>query len=143
MSNENTVSGIVGKFVVDNSLVARTTQWVVTPTLSTTSEWGDSDSGGYTNRLPGRKDATFTAEGNFESTDEVYDLFQEGDIVIAALWLDNSSLYYAFPRALCTEFSLTVNIDTGEVTGWTASFGADGIYYRPGEDGAPVYTLPS
>ena len=142
MSSENTVSGIVGKFVVDSSLVARTTQWTVTPTLATTSEWGDSDSGGYTNRLAGRKDATFTVEGKFETTDEVYDLFQEGDIVQAALWLDNSSLYYAFPRALCTEFSLTVNIDTGEVEGWTASFGADGVYYRPGESGAPVYTLP-
>ncbi len=142
MSSENSLTGRNGKFVVGTSLVARITQWGVNPTLASSSEWGDSDSEGYTNRAPGRKDATFTSEGKFQTTDEVYDLFQEGDIAIAVLWLDATSLYYDFPRALCNDFQLTVNVDTEEVLAWTSAWGADGRFYRPGEAGATVRALP-
>lgn len=142
MSSENTLTGRNGKFVVGASQVARTTQWAVNPTLAGTSEWGDSDSGGFTNRAAGRIDATFTAEGKYDTTDEVFDLFQRGDIAIATLWLDNVSLYWDFPRALCTDFNLTVDIDTEEVIGWTSSWGADGEHHHPGEAGAAVRTLP-
>ena len=143
MSSENTLTGRNGKFVVGTSLVARTTKWDVNPTLATSSEWGDSDSAGFTNRAAGRLDATFNAEGKYDTDDEVFDLFQRGDIAIAVLWLDNSSLYYDFPRALCTDFNLAVDVDTEEVIGWTSAWGADGVYYYPGEDGATVRTLPS
>ena len=50
MSSENTLTGRNGKFVVGTTLVARLTQWAVNPTLAGTNEWGDSDSGGFTNR---------------------------------------------------------------------------------------------
>lgn len=143
MSSANTLTGRNGKFVVGSSLVARTTQWQVTKTLATKSEWGDSDSAGFTNRAAGRKDATFTAEGKYDTSDEVWDLFQPEDIAIAVLWLNNSSLYWDFPRALCDNFQLTVNIESEEVIGWTSSWGADGIFYFPGEAGATARTLPS
>lgn len=143
MSSLNTLTGRNGKFQVASSLVARTTQWSVNPTLATSSEWGDSDSSGYTNRAPGRKDATFDAEGKYDTTDEVFDLFMPEDIAIAVLWMNNSDLYWDFPRAMCTDFSLTVNIDTEEVLGWSASFGADGQFYYPGQSGATSRSLPS
>ena len=114
----------------------------MTRTLASKSEWGDSDSGGYTNRAAGRRDGTFTAEGKYDTADEVFDLFQPEDIAIAVLWLDNVSLYWDFPRALCSDFSLTVNIDTEEVCGWNSSWGADGIFYFPGQAGATVRVLP-
>lgn len=143
MTSLNTLTGRNGKFVVDDTLVARMTQWGVNPTLATSSEWGDSDSEGYTCRAPGRKDGTFTAEGKFDTTDEVYDLFQPGDNAEAVLWMDASALYWAFPRALCSDFNLTVNVDTEEVEAWTSSWGADGIFYYPGAAGAPTHTLPT
>jgi len=143
MSSENTLTGRNGKFVVDTTLVARMTQWAVSETLASSNEWGDSDSAGFTNRSPGRKDGTFTAEGKFATDDEVFDLFKRGDIAIAVLWLDASSLYWDFPRAMCSEFGLTVNVDTEEVIGWTSSWGADGIFYHPGEDGATTRTIPA
>lgn len=143
MTSENTVTGRNGKKVVGSTLVARTTQWSVNPTLATSTEWGDSDSSGYTNRAFGRKDATFDSEGRYDSSSEVFDLFQPEDIAIVTLWMDNSSLYWDFPRALCNDFSMTVNIDTEEVIGWTSSWGADGIFYHPGAAGAPSRTLPS
>ena len=143
MSNENTLSGKNGKFVVDDALVARTTTWQVSPKLSQTSEWGDSDSGGYTNRLGGRKDATFSSEGKYDSSDEVFDLFQPDDIVAGVLWMNASDLYWDFPYALNMDFAMTVNIDSGEVIGWTANFGADGLYYYPGQIGATARTVPT
>ncbi len=143
MSSENTLTGRNGKFVVGTTLVARVTQWAVNPKLASSAAWGDSDSAGFTNRAAGRKDATFTAEGKYDSTNEVFDLFMPEDIAIAVLWMDASALYWDFPRALNDDFNLTVNIDTEEVEGWTSSWGADGIFYYPGEAGATARTLPS
>lgn len=143
MTSVNTLTGRQGKFVVGTSLVARATSWEVNPTLASSAEWGDSDSSGFTNRAAGRKDATFTAEGKYDTSDEVFDLFQPEDIAIAVLWLDNSSLYWDFPRALCTDFNLSVDIDTEDVIGWTSEWGADGVFYYPGESGATSRTLPS
>ena len=143
MSSLNTLTGRLGRHVVDDQLVARTTAWEVNKTLASKSEWGDSDSNGFTNRAPGRKDATYTTEGKFDTTDEVYDLLQPEDIVESVLWMNTTSLYWAFPRALVDDFSLSVNIDSEEVIGWTASCGADGVFYYPGEASAPSHTLPS
>jgi len=144
VSSENTITGRNGKMTVDGALVARTTTWQMTKTLATKSEWGDSDSAGFTNRTPGRKDSTFSAEGKYDSTSEVFDLFQPEDIVDATLFLNAIAplLYYNYPRAMCDNFQLSVNIDTAEVIGWTSSWGADGIFYYPGEALAPVKVLP-
>lgn len=143
MSSENTLTGRNGKFTVDGDLCARVTQWQVTRTLASKSEWGDSDSAGRTNRAAGRHDSTFTAEGKYDTSDEVFDLFEEGDIAQSTLFLNATAplLYYDFPRALCDNFQLTVNIDTGEVIGWTSAWGEDGISYRPGDPLAPVRAL--
>lgn len=137
MSSATALTGRNGKFMVGAVLVARTTQWAVNPALATKSEWGDSDCGGYTARAAGRRDATFTAEGKFDTESEQYDLFQPGDIADVTLFM-NATLYYQFPRALCDNFNLTVNVDTEEVIGWTSSWGADGIFYYPGQTGAPA-----
>ena len=141
MTSPNTLTGRLGKHMVATTLVARITEFSVNPTLASTNEWGDSDSNGFTNRSPGRKDNTFDSGGKFDTDTEVFDVFQPEDNVQSSLWL-NASLYWAFPRSLCTDFNLTVNVDSEEVIGWSASFGADGPYYFPGEAGAPSYSLP-
>jgi hypothetical protein len=146
MSSLNTLTGREGEFVVDDgaaALIARSTTWAVSPSVLN-SEWGDSGSGGFTNRAAGRRDCTFTAEGKYDSVTEVFDLFYPGDIVIATLWLDSTvaSLYWDFPRALCIDFSLTVDMDTEDVIGWTTSWGADGAYTFPGQSGAAARTIP-
>lgn len=140
MSSAYTLTGRNGELKVGSNWIFRTTQWSVNPTLATSSEWGDSDSCGYTNRAPGRYDATFTAEGKYDTVYDVWTYFQPGDNAAAELWLDgtgtNGILCWYFPRALCTDFNMTVDIDTEEVIGWTSSWGADGIFYKPGE-GSP------
>lgn len=145
MSSETALTGETGKFVVDGELVARATGWDVNPTLASKSEWGDSDSEGYTNRAAGRRDATFNAEGKYDVDDEQFDIFYPHDILAVVLWMRNTApnLYWAFPRALCDDFSMAVDMDSEEVIGWTTKFGSDGIYYRPGQLNAPVHTLPT
>lgn len=142
MASANTVAGRNGKFVVGSTLVARTTNWSVNPTQASSSEWGDSDSAGFTNRAAGRKDATFDTEGKYDTTNEIFDLFQPEDLAIVTLWLNALTLYWDFPSALCTDFNLTVDIDSEEIIGWTSSWGADGIYHYPGEAGAASRSLP-
>jgi len=133
MSSENTLTGRNGHFSFDGQAVARATSWDVSKKLVGGSEWGDSDSAGYTNRTAGRKDATFNSAGKFDTADEVWDIFQPEDIVAALLYLNTSALFWNFPRALNQDFNMSVNIDTQEVIGWTAAWGADGIFYYPGE----------
>lgn len=142
MTSQTALTARLGKFVVEDTLIARTTNWAVSPTLATKSEWGDSDSGGYTNRAAGRKDATFDGEGKYDTADEVWDIFMPEDICESVLWM-NATLYWAFPRALCSDFSMTVDVESEEVIGWTSSWGADGIYYHPGAGGAPAHTIPA
>jgi len=136
------VTGVLGVFAVGTTRVARATQHAVSSKLASKSEWGDSDTAGYTARMPGRKDGTFTAEGKFDSGDEQYDLFQPGDKVIATLWM-NASLYWDFPCAMNEDFSMTVNIDSQEVIGWNTNWGADGIFHYPGQAGAAAKTVPT
>jgi|SRR3990167_3657388 len=142
MSSLNTLTGRNGKFVVEETLVARTKKWDVSRSLASKSEWGDSDSAGYTNRAPGRRDATFNSEGVYDTTAEVWDIFVPEDISEVVLWMNATALYWAFPRALCHDFKISVNIDTEEVIGHTSDWGADGIFYGPGDAGAPSHTLP-
>lgn len=132
MSSENTLTGRLGEHSVDGTDIARLTMWDVNSTLANTNEWGDSDSGGYTNRSRGRKDATFNSEGQYDTTDEVWDLFEEGDTVASILEL-NTTLFWNFPRSLCMDFSLSVDVDSEAVIGWQSSWGADGQYYKPGQ----------
>lgn len=137
------LTGRNGKFVVESTLVARLTQWQVSPKLASSSEWGDSDTAGYTARMAGRKDSTFNAEGKYDTVAEQYDIFFIGDKAQAELWMDATSLFWGFPCALCSDFSMTINVDSEEVVGWSSSWGADGIFYYPGQAGAPARTLPA
>ena len=143
MSSLTTLTGRNGEIVIGSTRVPRMTQWEVNPKLATKSEWGDSDSAGFTNRASGRKDATFTVEGKYDTETEIFDFMYPELIVAAILWMgDVAGLAWHFPRALCEDFSLLVNVDTEEVVGWSGDLGADGVFYRPGEAGASVGTYP-
>lgn len=141
MTSSTALTGRTAKFQISNTTVARATEWSGSRKMATKSEWGDSDGNGWTNRAAGRQDFTFTSSGKYDTSSEQFDLFMAGDILQVGLWMDNSALYWAVPRALCDNFDLSVNIDTEEVLGWSAAWGADGQVYFPGEAGAPSYTL--
>ena len=141
-------TGRMGRHTVGDAsiLVARSKQFSISSTLASKSEWGDSDSGGYTARMPGRRDGTFTSEGVYDTEDEQFDLFAPGDKVRSTLWIlppdaadpTSTGVFWDFPCSMCEDFGMTVNIDTEEVIGWTSSWGSDGVFYRPGQVVYPV-----
>ena len=129
------LTGVTGRITVDGAELIRITQWEVNPTMDTSTEWGDSEGAGYTLRAAGRKGATLTCEGKFDTGSEQFDIVYPGDKVTITLW-QSSLVFWDMNCCLCTNFTLNVNVDTQEVQGWTADFGTDGIFYRPGEAGA-------
>lgn len=135
------VMGDAGEIVADGTAIARTTQWSIAPKIGE-SAWGDSDSAGYTHRKGARKDATGSVEGKFDSANPPYNYLEIGDEPELVLWV-TTALYWDFPCVLITSFNLTVNMDSKEVLGWTADWGASGIFYRPGQASAPAKTYPT
>lgn len=134
-------TGHLGKAVIGGSLIYRLKNWTFNPTCSE-SAWGDSDSQGFTNRAAARKDGTGSVTGAFDTDRKIYTLFMPGDIASLALW-ETASEYWALPRVMITSFSITYDNDTKEAVEWSADFGCDGVYYRPGQSGAPTYSLPT
>lgn len=129
--------------VVNDTLVLRLKTFTVNPTTGE-SVWGDSGSEGHTFRKGARKDCTGNMVGVLDGDTKVYDIFMPGDIVKLTLWETQVGQdYWHFPSALIQNFSLTFNQDTKEVVEWTADFGTDGVFYRPGEAGGAGQTVPS
>jgi len=133
--------GDVGEVVVDSTAIARLTQWQFNPQANL-SEWGDSDSEGYTNVRPARKSGTGSMEGKMDDTSEFYDLFSEGDEPELTLWA-TTTLFWNLPCAVISGYQLTVDTDSKEVVGWSADFSASGPFYYPGHASAPAKTYPS
>lgn len=137
------ITGKDGQAIVNNVRVPRLTQWNINVT-SGESAWGDSDSKGFTARKSGRHDATGSMTGKLDSTTNVSKSaiqgsgnYLQGFSAEVILWeTKTTSEYWYFPCALITNFSLTVNQDTKEVVEWNMDYGADGIFYRPGQNSA-------
>lgn len=134
-------NGNLGKAVVDDTLVLRLTQWNFT-SVTTTTEWGDSDSAGFMNTKAARRNATGTITAKFDTGRKPYNVLREGDNLNLVLWEDATD-YWAFPRVVITSFNLVFDPNTKEVVEWTADWTADNVFYAPGESGAPTETLPT
>lgn len=133
-----------GGFAVANAtLILRLKNWSINPVVSE-SVWGDSDSAGFTNRARAREDCTGSMTGVIDTSLEIWDMFEQGDIIVPlVLWQSNVPPdYWYFGRALITSFNLTMDMDTKEVMEWSADFGSDGRFYYPGESGAPSAVIP-
>jgi len=133
-------------------LIARIKQWNLTYNR-TEGVWGDSDSGGSTNRVGGRRDATGSITGVTDKDHPAYNdvLFDvddtnpnNNDMVTLLLWEDGNETtpkdYWYFPRALITSFAMGIDNDSKLPVDWTASFGTDGVFYKPRETGTLAYT---
>lgn len=139
--SSSALAGTDGNVVVNSTRIARITQFSVNHSVQTTV-WGDSDSAGYQNTKGTRKGATGAFEGKFSTDHVVYELFSPGEGVALNLF-ENATRAWVFPCVVITEFSMTVNVDSQEVVGWSASFSSDGIFYRPGDAANPGATLPA
>ena len=140
MSSEYTITGRNGSFLIDTTAVKRVTKWDCNPTLAAVNEWGDSDSAGYTNRSAGRYDCTFTVEGKFDTASQASYIWsqiysgktiEEVRLRISDVNINGHALSFFFPRALVTDYSMEVDIDTEAVVGWNIECGSDGLFDWP------------
>ena len=128
----------------DGIIILRLKNWSVNPTGSE-SAWGDSDSSGHTVRKLARKDCTGSLVGVLDENGQIYDVFKAGDILAPlVLWQSRTAGdYWYFGSALVTSFNLTSDIDTKEVMEWSMDFGADGIFFFPGQTNIPAVSVPA
>jgi hypothetical protein len=136
----------------DDVLLARITNWTLTTTCST-SAWGDSDSRGFTNRTPARKDATGSMTGKADVDLPLHGIMMPHDVKGIVLWQDGDdgtglgedSVYWELPRAVITNYTLSFDQDSKEVVEWSADFECDGVYFYPGDadnTGIGSHSLP-
>lgn len=129
------------KIVIDDVLLLR----MRNATLNANNDefvWGDSDSGLHSNSIGTRQRTTGTISGLFDEDQTIYSIVREGQISKLVLWEDGTN-YWAFPCALLSNLQLTYDQDSKNPIEWSFDYGTDGIYYAPGEAGAPTESLPT
>lgn len=134
------LTGKDGNVVCDTVRLARITQWTLTETVGVT-EFADSDSGGFTNRLPQRKEASGTFDFKFDDTYPQYDRIRAGECCHLVLFM-TPTIWWDIPVALITSLGFTVNVEDLEVEEGTADWQSSGIFYAPGES-PHSHTLPA
>ena len=99
---------------------AEITSWSLNIT-SNNSAYASSDTAGYKKRVAGTKDVTGSMEGKWNGSMQV----TPGDAITGlALNLDATQSYTL--DAVVDSFSLEVDVDDGEVIGWSADFSVKG-----------------
>ena len=73
-------TGLNAKVVIDDTLMYRMTSFSINPKTSETA-WGDSDSGGFTNRSAARKEMTGSVSGKYDEDRPPHQLCMPGDII--------------------------------------------------------------
>lgn len=118
------ISGVGGS-VDSGSELAEITTWTFT-TTSNNSAWASSTNPGYKKRVGGVRDCSGTVNGKFNGDLTDYDDLEAGASVTLTLKI-NATHYYTVP-ALVDEFNLEVDMDNGEVVGWSLNFSGNGAW---------------
>jgi len=100
--------------------VTQITSWSFNPT-SNNSAWGSSSTNGYKDRVVGVKDGSGSIEGKWDGTAP----YTVGAEVSLSLVANTGS--FTVP-AVIDSFSVEVDVDDGEVVGWSAEFSINGAW---------------
>ncbi len=122
------ISGKDGKVMIGATTLADITFWTLA-TASNNPAYASSATSGHKKRVAGVKDASGSIQGKLDVADPVTDDFDEGDAVTLLLYID-ATRFYSVP-AIIDSINFEVDIDTGEVIGWTADYSADGAWTKP------------
>lgn len=134
-------TGVNGNVVCGGTRLARITNWTITASTGETT-FADSDSGGYTERAPTRREATGSVDFKYDDSFEQWERIREGECCVLCLFVD-ATHYWHLPVALIQNLTINVNIEDQEVIDGSFDYASSGIYYAPGEAGAPACTLPA
>ncbi len=121
-----TVTGTLGSVKISTNSVGDITNWDFTKKAYNT-KWASSESGGFKKSAIGVKEGSGKIEGKLDTAASC-----PIDVGVAAtliLGIDGTH-HYTVP-AVITEFALKVDMNTGEVVGFTASFENNGSWTEP------------
>lgn len=109
---------------------AEITGWTFN-TTSNNPSWASSTNPGYKKRVAGVKDGNGTISGKYDSSNTLFDTLEPGVTVTLTLKINaTGSNYYVVP-AIIDEFNIEVDMDNGDVVGWTANFSTNGEWSEP------------
>lgn len=123
-----TISGKNGLVKIGSTTLADITKWNLTTTASNPA-YASSATQGWRTRREGVRDARGEMRFKLDFADPITDDFDEGSAVTLLLYLD-AARFYTVP-AIIDSLSWEVDINTGEVIGGTAEFGATAPITKP------------
>jgi hypothetical protein len=108
--------------------VAELTKWGFNPKCAT-SAWASNRSGGYKRRVAGNKDGSGSIEGKWDPAVPITDMLEEGTEVTLNLVITGTQKYLV--PAIIEGIKLDVDLDSGDVVGWSADFSTNGSWTKP------------
>lgn len=122
------ISGKDGRILVAGTGVAHCTKWSFNP-KSNNPAWASCDTNGFKTRVGGVKDGSGSMEGKFDTAHPFYDAMDVGTEITALLYI-NATMFYSIP-AIIDDYSIEVDMNEGEVVGWSANFSTRGAWTEP------------
>jgi hypothetical protein len=133
MPTGNGVSGQYGDCRIGASELLETTKWEFAG-KSTNAKYNSNKTGGFKRTIPGVKEGSGTLTGVLDPTNPIESQFGAsiaGGAVVQLKLYTTAVSYYSM-QAVIGEVKTMVDIDTGAIIGWTATFDADGAWTYSG-----------
>lgn len=122
-------SGQYGKVMIGASTVMECQSWRWSRTVADHA-YASCATSGWKKRVAGTKDHSGSIAGKLDLASQLEDYFDEGDLVELNLYCSTTD-YYIVP-AMITSLDVEVDIDEGDIIGWSAEFGGNGQWSSSG-----------
>ena len=124
----NGISGVQGDVLIGSNQVREVKKWSFKPKM-TTKDYASNITAGYRKRVSSTKDGTGTLDGVWDPWNPITDVMDIGASVTLKLQ-HHTNQFWLIP-AIINDMSFDVDMDTGDVEAWTASFETDGQWTKP------------
>ena len=122
------ISGYAGDVKIGSTSIIEITKWSFNPKINV-SKYASNKTSGYKAAVPGVRDGSGTAEGKWVGVNPVYTTVYEGLLATLNLYIDAVS-FWAVPSCI-ESFKIDVDLDNGEIVGWSADFQTNGAWTAP------------
>lgn len=133
VSGIGAVSG--GGVKVGATTIAEVKNWSFNP-KSNNPAYSSNKTGGYKERVAGVKDGSGSLEGVWDPADMFIAVIDVGTEVTLDLFITATQKFVV--PAIIDDYDFTVDMDEGEIVGWTANFSTNGAWTNP----VSAITLP-
>lgn len=121
----NGISGIGGDLLIAGTQIHEVKKWSFKPKIDT-KDYASNITAGYKKRVLAVKDASGTIDGVWDPWDPITTQMDVGSLVTLHLQLMTGQFISA--PSIIDDLSIEVDIETGAVESWTASFSANGAW---------------